>query len=83
MSLDAPLMTDAPAALLAELVRFLRHQPTAVQRLVAAHVDDGAGRCTTCPVSGQGGRMPWPCVLAVAASAAQPVVDGVCSVIRS
>jgi len=76
-------MTDAPAALLAELVRFLRHQPTAVQRLVAAHVDDGAGRCAICPVSGQGGRMPWPCVLAVAAGAAQPVVDGVWSVSRS
>jgi hypothetical protein len=76
-------MTDEPAALLAELVRFLAHQPTAAARLVTAHVDDGSGRCATCVLAGQSGRMPWPCVLAVATGAAQPVVEGVCSVRRS
>jgi hypothetical protein len=64
-------MTDEPAALLAELVRFLDHQPTAVGRLVAAHVDDGSGRCATCVVSGRGGRLRWPCLISLAVQLAE------------
>jgi hypothetical protein len=76
-------MTDEPAVLLAELVQFLGHQPTAVRRLVAAHVDDGSGRCVTCALAGQGGRLQWPCLISVAAGLAersgQRLLDGVCS----
>lgn len=52
------------------LVAFLVEQPTAIGRLLTAHVDDGRGYCRTCTAGGQRGFLTWPCTLHVAASKA-------------
>jgi hypothetical protein len=55
----------------AELVKFLRWQPTAVAVLLARHVDDGRGHCRACSVGGQAGAHISPCTLRTAALAAR------------
>lgn len=49
------------------LVAFLARQPTAVVALLAAHVDDGTGKCRMCGARASGDRMPWPCTIYQAA----------------
>lgn len=40
----------------------LSHMPDVVVALLAEHVDDGNGRCTSCTQAGTGlRRTPWPC----------------------
>lgn len=56
---------------LSPLAAFLTAQPEAVTALLAAHVDDGYGRCRACTIGGQRGRTTWPCSLYGAASAAR------------
>lgn len=56
---------------LSPLAAFLIAQPEAVTALLAAHIDDGHGRCRACTIGGQGGRATWPCSLYGAASAAR------------
>ena len=56
---------------LSPLAAFLTTQPEAVAALLAAHVDDGHGRCRACTVGGQRGRTTWPCSLYGAAAAAR------------
>ncbi|MGI9001192.1 MAG: hypothetical protein ACR2GH_05955 [Pseudonocardia sp.] len=34
-----------------------------VERLLAEHVDDGTGYCTTCLIAGSAGERRWPCRL--------------------
>jgi hypothetical protein len=52
------------------LAAFLVDQPSAIGRLLAAHVDDGHGHCRTCTVGGQQGFLSWPCTIHSAAAAA-------------
>ena len=60
---------------LSALAAFLTGEPTAVTALLAAHVDDGHGRCRACTVGGQRGHATWPCSLFGAASAARAITD--------
>ena len=50
------------------LAAFLVDQPTAIGRLLTAHVDDGRGHCRACTIGGQQGFLDWPCTIYVAAS---------------
>ncbi|HZG91689.1 MAG TPA: hypothetical protein VEZ42_15860 [Pseudonocardia sp.] len=52
------------------LAEFLAGQPTAAARLLAVHVDDGEGRCAGCTTLDRG-RVPYPCSLHTAATAAR------------
>jgi hypothetical protein len=58
------------SGVLAELIAFLAEQPTAVRRLLAQHVNDGAGNCRECAVGGQQGHLTWPCTIYSAAAIA-------------
>lgn len=44
--------------------------PGAAQRLLAAHPDDGTGRCVVCSPGGQAARYLWPCQLYLLAALA-------------
>jgi hypothetical protein len=55
------------SSVLAELTMFLMLRPTATKKLLAQHVDDGRGRCTTCSVGAQQGHHLWPCTIHAAA----------------
>lgn len=50
-----------PSLLAAEFVALAASQPTAIARLLADHIDDGAGHFRVC--SGQAGPTVWPCRL--------------------
>lgn len=52
------------------LAVFLAGQPTAVARMLAAHVDDGRGDCRACSIGAQRGNHSWPCSLHAAAATA-------------
>jgi hypothetical protein len=55
------------------LVAFLVEQPSAIRRLLAAHVNDGRGHCRTCTTGGQQGYLSWPCTIHSAASKAAEI----------
>jgi hypothetical protein len=52
------------------LVQMILSQPGMAERLLAAHADDGRGRCGGCPVGGQQGQHSWPCTIYRAAAEA-------------
>ena len=45
------------------IVEFIAAEPGMAARLLAEHVDDGAGRCRVCSSGAQAGRHIWPCAL--------------------
>ena len=45
------------------IVVFIADQPGLAARLIAAHADDGTGRCRVCSGGAQAGRHRWPCQL--------------------
>ncbi|TQM15610.1 hypothetical protein [Pseudonocardia kunmingensis] len=56
----------------------MAREPGMATRLLAAHVDDGAGRCRVCSIGGQAGRAAaWPCLIRLYADQAQATVRGV------
>ncbi len=57
------------------MVEFLARDGRA-ERLAPEHVDDGTGRCRSCPAGPQAGRMVWPCNLAILAAAARALAAG-------
>ena len=62
----------------APIVEFIARQPGLAERLLAEHIDDGAGRCRGCTGGGRGARPRWPCPLhGLALRASQLVRDGV------
>lgn len=56
-------MVDPIDELQAQLVMFISSQPGMVDKLLAAHADDGTGRCRSCSAGGQTGRYRWPCTI--------------------
>jgi len=56
--------------LMDELVRFFQQNKLAPRTALAVHRDDGTGHCANCTAGGQTGRLIWPCVTYLAASAA-------------
>lgn len=61
--------------LLVQLTRFLAWNPTAVENLLAEHVDEDAGHCRACRIANQGGFHIWPCTLHAAASRARTALS--------
>ena len=59
-------------SLAAEVARM----PGTAERLLAAHVDDGTGRCAVCSSGAQAGRYTWPCQLRMVAVRAVEIRDG-------
>ncbi|GAA1276599.1 hypothetical protein GCM10009609_44490 [Pseudonocardia aurantiaca] len=52
----------------------LADMPYVVERITAAHVPDGNGRCRACTTPGRGTpRDPWPCSTAKLADAARAI----------
>lgn len=45
------------------LVALIVSQPGMSARLLAAHGDDGRGRCRVCSDGAQAGRHRWPCTI--------------------
>ncbi|WP_232661910.1 hypothetical protein [Pseudonocardia sp. TRM90224] len=45
------------------LALLISAEPGLADRLLAAHVDDGTGRCALCSSGAQSGRYVWPCTL--------------------
>jgi hypothetical protein len=58
------------SSVLAELTVFLLLRPTATEKLLAQHVDDGRGRCKACSLGAQQGHHLWPCTIYAAAARA-------------
>ena len=53
------------------IAEFIAREPGMVARLLAAHVDDGRGRCRVCSNSAQARRAPWPCLIHLYAAQAK------------
>ena len=45
------------------LTIFIGHHDGLAERLIAAHSDDGRGRCAACLIGAQAGNQPWPCTI--------------------
>ena len=62
---------DSPGGASPFLTAFLENQPTAVERILTEHLDNGRGDCRKCTDVARGTSLTWPCSTYTAAQAAR------------